>query len=88
MFFVAFDLRSAIIYTKPLNLFGNLVALVWFILGGHVDYLVAIIMAIGTFVGGKTGARLVMFKEVTLIKRLFLVFVLIMTIGLFVKYYG
>jgi uncharacterized protein len=88
MFFISFDIRSAIIYTKPINLVGNLIALLWFIIGGHVDYSVAIVGGVGTFIGGRAGARFVMFKEVRLIKWLFVVFVLFMTIGLFIKYYG
>ncbi len=43
--------------TKVLNLTSNFAALVIFIIGGHVVWPVAIVMAIGQVVGGYVGAR-------------------------------
>jgi uncharacterized protein len=85
--FLAFELKDAIIYAKPLNLAGNLFSIVWFVVLGNVAYLTVICMGFGTFVGGRAGARLVLFRELKLVRNLFLFFVFLMTIGLFIKYY-
>jgi len=87
LFFLAFSLREAIIYTKPLNLAGNLISIVWFIIGGHIAYLIALFMGVGSFIGGRTGARFVMHGETKWIRLLLIIIVAFMTVGLFFKYY-
>lgn len=82
------DLQKATIYAKPLNLTGNLTALSIFIVGGRVDYLAAVLMGIGSFVGGRLGAHFVMYKDVKLLKTIFLLLITLSTLGTFVKYYG
>lgn len=81
------DLQKATMYAKPLNLAGNLTALSIFVVGGRVDYLAAILMGVGSFTGGKLGAHFVMYKDVKLLKVIFLLFITFSTLGTFIKYY-
>lgn len=87
LFLLAYELRKAIAYTKPLNLAGNLVSLVCFIIAGKVYYAAAICMGIGSFTGGRFGARFVIQRDIKLIKTVFTLAVILMTAGLFYKYY-
>lgn len=84
---LAYDLKKAIMYTKPLNFLGNLFSLVWFIGYAKIAYLPGFCMAIGNFIGGKCGAHFVLRQEVKWIKRFFLAAITLMTIYLFIKYY-
>ncbi len=50
---------QSIMLAKPLNFIGNLSALLWFLLGGKVDFTIAFIMGIGSLSGALVGARFV-----------------------------
>jgi len=83
MFFIGLDIRRAAIEMKPLNLIGNVVSLLWFVLGGHVMYVLGLIMGAGQIVGARISAHLVINKEVKFIRPVFIVIVSIMTIMIF-----
>lgn len=82
------DLRQATIYAKPLNLAGNLTALSIFIVGSRVDYVAAVLMGIGSFIGVRFGTHFVMYKHVKWLKIIFLLLITLSTLGTFIKYYG
>ena len=81
------NLQQATIYAKPLNLAGNLSALSIFIVAGRVNFLVALLMGLGSYVGGKCGASLVVYKDVKWLKITFLLMMSISTAATFWKYY-
>lgn len=53
-----------------------------------MDYVAAVLMGIGSFVGERLGAHFVMYKDVKWLKIIFLLFITFSTLGTFVKYYG
>lgn len=81
------DLQKATMYAKPLNFCGNLAALLVFIFYSKINYLTAVIMGIGSFTGGKLGAHFVIYKDVKLLKFIFLILMALCTISTFIKYY-
>ena len=68
-------------YTKPLNLAGNLTALSIFIVTGKVHFLAAILMGIGSYLGGKLGASLVVYKDAQWLKITFFLLILLSTLA-------
>jgi uncharacterized membrane protein YfcA len=57
---LGFGMRRATAHAKLLNFTSNLAALLFFLLGGHVIWSLALIMAGGQLVGGWIGAHLVL----------------------------
>jgi uncharacterized membrane protein YfcA len=84
---LGFDLRHATMHAKVYNFISNLIALFWFILGGHVLYIVGFTMAIGQLLGAKIGAWLVIHKGTKLIRPLFITMVSVMLLSLLYKHY-
>ncbi|WP_150466959.1 sulfite exporter TauE/SafE family protein [Francisella sp. SYW-9] len=87
MKFFHLDIKSAIMYTKPLNLLGNISALVVFIITSKINYTYAIVMALGAYIGGKFGGHIVSNKNMNLIKIIFFIILFISTISTYFKYY-
>lgn len=87
MFFLGFNIKKATMYAKPMNVTGNIVALVWFILAGQIWYWVGISAGIGQIIGSKIGAHLVMTKGHTLVRPVFITVVSVMIVSLFIKHY-
>ena len=81
------DIQKATIYAKPLNFVGNAMALGIFMLNRDVNYTTAILMSLGSFFGGRCGARFVMYKDVRILKIIFLVIMSCSVIDTFIKYY-
>lgn len=81
------NLQQATIYAKPLNLAGNLSALSIFIVAGRVNFLAALLMGLGSYVGGKCGASLVVYKDIKWLKITFLLIMSVSTAATFWKYY-
>jgi uncharacterized membrane protein YfcA len=77
VFFLGFNMVKATAYTKVFNLNSNLIALSWFIMGGQIDYVVAIIMALGQLIGGRLGSHFALAKGAALVRPCFLGIVLI-----------
>lgn len=88
MFFLGFDLVSASMHAKPLNMVGSFASLIFFIIGQHVIYSVGLIMAIGQLVGSRMGAHLVIHKGIIIVRPLYLVAITMMLIILFVKLFS
>ncbi|PWC33638.1 TSUP family transporter [Azospirillum sp. TSO35-2] len=53
------NLRKATAHTKVLNLTSNLASLLFFIAGGHVLWIVGLLMGVGQFIGAQAGAHMV-----------------------------
>ena len=76
-------IRAATIYTKPLNLIGNLSALFMFGATGQLNIKVGAMMAVGSITGGLLGAHFVMYKDVRWLKILFNTFMALSVLGAF-----
>jgi uncharacterized membrane protein YfcA len=68
---MGFNLKKATAHTKITNFTSNVVALLFFLLGGKVVFTAGIVMGIGQIAGAYLGSRLVILRGVGLV-RLFL----------------
>lgn len=81
-------IQQATMYAKPLNLVGNLTALTIFIWTGKIFFTLALLMGCGSFIGGRIGASLVIYKDARSLKSIFLVLMACSVCGTFFKYYA
>lgn len=81
-------INAATMITKPLNIAGNVTALSIFISGGKVHYVSALIMGLGSLIGGQIGASLVIYKSSRFLRTIFLTIMTLCVLYSFVKYYG
>lgn len=88
MFFLGFNIQKASIHAKPMNLTGNIVALIWFMFAGQIWYWAGLSTAVGQVIGSKIGAHLVLNKGHKLIKPVFIVAVSAMIISLLIKHFS
>jgi uncharacterized membrane protein YfcA len=65
---LGYGLRRATAHAKLLNFTSNLAALLFFLIGGHVIWTLALIMAAGQLAGGWLGAHLVLRHGAPLIR--------------------
>jgi uncharacterized membrane protein YfcA len=79
---LGFGMAKATAHTKLLNFTSNIASLLFFTMGGHVLWTIGLTMAIGQFIGGMIGSRLVMLKGVKLVRPLLVGISLIMSIRL------
>lgn len=54
------DLRAATAKTKVLNFASNIAALLFFLLGGKIVWIVGLVMGVGQYLGARAGAGLVL----------------------------
>lgn len=80
MVLLGYNMVKAVGYTKVMNFTSNIVALIWFILGGNVVYTIGLTMAAGQLIGARIGSNLAMSKGVRIIRPIYLSVVLA-TIG-------
>ncbi|HZW60728.1 MAG TPA: TSUP family transporter [Candidatus Babeliales bacterium] len=71
-YFLGYNLLKASAYTKVFNLVSNVVATVCFIIGGNINYKIAVVMAMGQFIGGKIGTRVALKGGFIVIRPLFM----------------
>lgn len=71
-YFLGYNLLKASAYTKVFNLVSNVVATVCFIMGGNINYKIAVVMAIGQFIGGKIGTQIALKGGFVVIRPLFI----------------
>jgi uncharacterized membrane protein YfcA len=79
---LGFGMRRATAHAKLLNLTSNLAALLFFLLGGHVVWSLALIMAGGQLAGGWLGAHLVIKHGARLVRPLLVVASLVISLKL------
>ncbi|HLB57114.1 MAG TPA: TSUP family transporter [Coxiellaceae bacterium] len=87
MFFMGFNLVSASIYSKPLNMIGSFVSLIIFLFAHEVIYMIGIIMVAGQLIGSQIGAHLVLKKGIKFLRPVYLFVITAMTVLLFLKIY-
>ncbi|NLK67341.1 MAG: TSUP family transporter [Campylobacteraceae bacterium] len=74
------SMKNAVANTKVLNFTSNIVALAVFIAGGQVIWLIGILMGFAQVLGGYMGSNFVIKKDVKIIKKLFLLMVILTTL--------
>jgi len=79
---LGYNLAKATAHAKLLNFSSNFGSLVFFIIGGHVLWVLGFVMLIGQMVGARLGARLVLTKGQKLIRPMIVVISLLMSIKL------
>lgn len=73
---------NATINTKLLNFTSNVVALVFFLAGGHVLWVAGLVMALGQMLGAYVGSNMVIDKGTRLIRPLLIIMSLVISIKL------
>jgi uncharacterized membrane protein YfcA len=68
--------------TKVMNATSNLASLVVFVLGGHVAWMLGLVMGAGQLVGGRVGARLAVRGGTRFVRPVFLTVVVVLLIRL------
>jgi len=76
------NMVNATINTKLLNFTSNVVALVFFISGGHVLWVAGLVMALGQMLGAYVGSNMVIDKGTRLIRPLLIIMSLVISIKL------
>lgn len=82
VFALGFNLTKATGYTKVMNFTSNFVALLLFIVGGHVLWREGLIMGLGQFFGARIGAHLVVSRGARFIRPVFIFMVVTITVSL------
>ena len=83
VFFLGYTFLQASGYAKMLNLKSNLFFLIVFLYYVHVNFIIGFTMAIGQFVGGYMGAKMVILKGSKLVRPIFITVVGINVILMF-----
>ena len=73
---------NATINTKLLNFVSNITALLFFILGGEVQWIIGLVMAMGQMAGAWLGSNMVMTKGVRLIRPVMIVMSIVISVKL------
>ncbi|MCK5312842.1 MAG: TSUP family transporter [Desulfobacteraceae bacterium] len=76
---IGLNLKKATAFTKFTNFTSNFVALIFFIIGGKVLFLVGICMGTGQIIGAFAGSRLVILKDTSFV-RVFFIFIVAATL--------
>lgn len=79
---LGFNLIKATAHAKLLNFTSNFASLLFFILGGHVVWVVGLVMAAGQLIGGYLGAHMVLRHGTALIRPVLVIISLTITIKL------
>jgi hypothetical protein len=81
---LGYNLVSATAHAKLLNFTSNFAALIFFILGGQVVWILGLVMAAGQFIGGYIGAHMVIKHGAKMIRPLLVIISLAITLKLIV----
>jgi uncharacterized membrane protein YfcA len=65
---LGYNLRRATAHSKLLNFVSNLAALLFFLPGGHIDWTIAAVMAVGQAIGAWLGSHLVLRHGAALVR--------------------
>ncbi|MBP6122655.1 MULTISPECIES: TSUP family transporter [Providencia] len=79
---LGYNLAKATAHAKLLNFASNFGSLVFFIIGGHVLWVLGFVMLIGQMIGARLGARLVLTKGQKLIRPMIVIISLLMSVKL------
>jgi len=79
------NMRSATAHTKPLVLITNSTSLAIFLLGGHVVWSAALVMAVAQVIGARIGSNLVITRGTALVKPAIIIATLAMALKLLLE---
>lgn len=85
---LGFNLAKATAHAKVLNFASNMGSLVFFIIGGHVLWVLGFVMLVGQMIGARLGARLVLTKGQKLIRPMIVIISLLMSLKLLIDSHG
>ena len=80
--FLGKTIKMASIAAKPLNLIGNIISLIFFMILGTVNYKVGLIMGAGQVIGASIGSHLIIKKGDQLVRPVFITVTVIMSLKL------
>ena len=75
VFFLGMNLQVATAHTKVLNCVSNIASLIFFLIGGHVLFLLGCLMGLGQMLGASIGSHLVIKRGAKFVRVVFLVVV-------------
>lgn len=75
VYFLGYTFLQASGYAKVLNLKSNVFSLIVFAIGGQVNLVYGLVMAIGSFTGGFVGSRMVILRGSKLVRPIFMIVV-------------
>lgn len=76
MTLIGYNMVKSVGYTKIMNFTSNIVALLWFILGGNVVYSIGLTMAAGQLIGARIGSNLAITNGIKIVRPIYLSVVL------------
>lgn len=79
---LGYSLPRATAHSKLLNFASNIASLLAFLLGGQIVWSIALVMAVGQFIGGRVGSQLVLQRGTRLVRPLLVVMSMAMTVRL------
>jgi uncharacterized membrane protein YfcA len=79
---LGYTIKQATMATKPLNLVGNVISLLLFIVLGQVDYTIGLIMGVGQIIGSVVGSQFVIAYGTRLVRPVFIAVTVMMTVKL------
>jgi len=72
---IGLDLKKATAFTKFTNFTSNFIALIFFIIGGKVLFIVGICMGTGQVIGAFAGSKLVILRDTSFVRIFFIIVV-------------
>ncbi|MDZ7815707.1 MAG: TSUP family transporter [Planctomycetota bacterium] len=80
---LGYNLKKATTHTKVMNFTSNVVSLIVFLIGGYVNFVAGIAMALGEVLGARLGAGLVIKRGTKFIRPIFITMVGLVMLKLF-----
>jgi uncharacterized membrane protein YfcA len=85
---LGYNLRRATAHTKLLNFTSNLAALLFFLAGGHVVWIIGLVMGAGQLLGAWGGSHLVLRHGAALVRPVLVIATLLVSLKLLVEQLG
>ena len=85
---LGWNIKKATMHAKIYNFSSNLFSLLWFMLGGHIHYIIGLGLSIAGIIGARIGAALVIRNSTRFIRPCFITMMVVLCAVLFYKTYG
>ena len=85
---MGYTIKQASISTKPLNLVGNMISLIFFIIIGNVNYYIAVSMGLGQIFGSVIGSKIVVRNGDKVVRPVFILVTIFLTLKLLSEQFG
>lgn len=77
---LGFNLSKATAHAKVLNFTSNIASLLFFLIGGQIQWSIGLVMMVGQVIGANLGAKMVLGKGKTLIRPMVVIMSFVMTV--------